>query len=203
LYTFGENAFGLDPAAGVAFDKQGNLFGTTTASNVYELTPAASGWIYNVLLTTADTITAGVLLDKDGNIFSAAQTGGPFEGGSVFEISAEGQTSDLYNFVDTGNSFYPGPSATLVRDGAGNLYGTTSAEGAYGYGTVFELSPNGDSGTYTYTDLHDFSGPDGYTPLAPLVLDKDGSIFGTTVNGGPSDVAGEYSYGVVFEITAN
>ena len=88
-------------------------------------------------------------------------------------------------------------------DAAGNLYGTTNQDGAYGLGTVFRLSPNGDSGTYTYTDLHDFSGPDGYSPLAPLVLDKHGNIFGTTYGGGPMLDATTYSFGVVFEITAN
>jgi len=203
LYAFGDNAIGINPTAGVVFDKQGNLYGTTMASDVYQLSPSASGWNYNVLLTTPDEIQAGVILDNAGDIFGVAETGGQFDGGSAFEISAGGQISDICNFPDYGDSYLPGPAASLVMDAAGNLYGTTNQDGAYGLGTVFRLSPNGDSGTYTYTDLHDFSGPDGYSPLAPLVLDKHGNIFGTTYGGGPMLDATTYSFGVVFEITAN
>jgi uncharacterized repeat protein (TIGR03803 family) len=82
------------------------------------------------------------------------------------------------------------PIAGAVRDAAGNLYGTTEYGGAFGYGTVFKLTPSG-----TETILHSFDlNADGAYPLARLVLYR-GNLYGTTVNGGA------YVDGTVFEVT--
>ena len=200
LYSFGANAVGENPTAGVIFDPQGNLYGTTTASNVYQLVPSASGWTYNIILETPDTITAGVIRDQGGNLFGGSSNGGSSEGGTVFEISPQGSgwsNGAIYTFLNTSaDSYYPGPAPTLLMDRSGNLYGTTVSDGIYGFGSVFELSPSAEvPGAYSYTDLHDFSGPDGQNPVAPLVIDSNGNIFGTTEFGGPT------GWGIVFEIT--
>jgi uncharacterized repeat protein (TIGR03803 family) len=80
-------------------------------------------------------------------------------------------------------------------DNAGNLYGTTAADGAYGKGSVFKLTRNSDSG-WTYTSLHDFTGgSDGANPYSSLVFDNNGNLYGTASAGGP------YHLGLVFEIT--
>ncbi len=80
-------------------------------------------------------------------------------------------------------------------DGAGNLYGTTFCDGANGVGNVFELTPSGNS--WTYTSLHDFTfGSDGELPNSNVVIDANGNLYGTTMQEG-----GELGYGVVWEIT--
>jgi uncharacterized repeat protein (TIGR03803 family) len=82
------------------------------------------------------------------------------------------------------------PDAGLVLDAVGNLYGTTNAGGAHGYGTVFKLSPTGRE-----TVLYSFmGGADGANPWASLILDKTGNLYGTTYGGGA------YGYGTVFEV---
>jgi uncharacterized repeat protein (TIGR03803 family) len=100
------------------------------------------------------------------------------------------------------------PSASLITDSAGNLYGTTAAGGgsincgarsphhATGCGTVFELTPQGD-GQWSYTILYAFQGSstDGATPYTPLVLDAAGNLYGTTYFGGASNL------GVIFELS--
>ncbi len=89
-------------------------------------------------------------------------------------------------------------------DAAGNLYGTTTADGAYGYGNVFKLTHS--NGSWTYTSLHDFTGgSDGANPYSTLVFDAQGNLYGTTDLGGltRADCSGVSTYqcGVVFEIT--
>jgi uncharacterized repeat protein (TIGR03803 family) len=85
------------------------------------------------------------------------------------------------------------PTAGLIADSAGNLYGTTSGGGTNHKGTVFALSPNG-----TETILHNFgSGNDGQTPLGSLIFDSFGNLYGTTSAGGT------YGNGMVFELSPN
>ena len=87
------------------------------------------------------------------------------------------------------------PSARMIRDGKGNVYGTTMLGGANNQGCVFELSPNSD-GTWTEAILYSFSGPDGSAPVASLVFDKAGNLYGTTAAGGVYD-----NGGVAFELS--
>jgi uncharacterized repeat protein (TIGR03803 family) len=86
------------------------------------------------------------------------------------------------------------PSAGLIADKNGNLYGTTYQGGANGAGTVFELTPSG--GGWSESLLWSFgSGADGQNPYAGLIMDKSGNLYGTTGTGGV------YSGGTVFELT--
>lgn len=108
-------------------------------------------------------------------------------------VCAAGTEKVLYSFtggVDGGNPSYSG----VVFDKAGNLYGTTSSGGLYGFGTVFELSPSGSG--WTETVLHDFAwGSDGAEPDFGVILDEAGNLYGTTWRGG--DNGG----GTVFELS--
>ncbi len=96
--------------------------------------------------------------------------------------------SVLYTF--TGGMDGANPFAGLMRDKAGNLYGTTLLGGASNAGTVFKLD-----GTGTETVLYTFTaGTDGALPYASLVMDKAGNLYGTTAG------YGAYGYGTVFKL---
>src|SRR5260370_40817818 len=80
------------------------------------------------------------------------------------------------------------PMGGLIRDAAGNLYGTTRDGGASSKGTVFKLSLQG--GVWKETVLYSFKGynyKDGSAPVAPLIFDKAGNLYGTTNTGGTAD----------------
>jgi len=98
--------------------------------------------------------------------------------------------TNLYSFKGTGGY---APAGAVIKDAAGNFYGTTNQGGAYGFGTVFELVNT--SGTYSEKVLYSFTNsPDGAYPYAGLIMDAAGDLFGTTPNGGSS------GYGIVFEL---
>jgi uncharacterized repeat protein (TIGR03803 family) len=104
----------------------------------------------------------------------------------------------LYNF--TGGADGGNPYAGLIRDAAGNLYGTAVDGsggcffGGQGCGTVFKLGPTGSE-----TTLYSFGGADGGDPVAALVQDAAGNLYGTTVNGGASGFC-RYGCGTVFKL---
>ena len=89
----------------------------------------------------------------------------------------------IYNF--TGGADGGSPSAGLVIDAAGNLYGTTSGGGPFGEGTVFKLTPSASG--WRFNRLYAFSGANGSGPDSTLVLGADGRLFGTTDGGGLGD----------------
>ena len=184
-------------------DKAGSPYGATYSGGrdshgtVFQLTPAMSGWTENILYafqggSDGGILIAGPILDQSGNLYGATAGYGSGGGGTVFELTPAtgGWTlNTLYSFAGTG-----GPTGTLVMDGAGNLYGTTYSDGAYGYGNVFELTPH--NGSWFYTDLHDFTGgSDGGNPNSNVVFDTSGNLYGTASTGGSQGV------GVVWEIT--
>ena len=115
--------------------------------------------------------------------------GGIISLGVVFKVTPSGVESVLHTF--TGGSDGAHPKGSLIADGKGNLYGTTSSGEGLGGGTVFRITTAG-----VLTVLHTFSGSDGYDPNAGLAMDAEGDLFGTTFSGGSSND------GVVFEISA-
>jgi uncharacterized repeat protein (TIGR03803 family) len=113
---------------------------------------------------------------------------------SLLALRAPAQEKILYNFGATSTDAM-NPAAGLIRDSAGNLYGTASYGGPYNCGAVFQLSPNGHGG-WTEKLLHAFiSGAlDGCAPYSTLLLDSHGNLYGTTTFGGPNSV------GTVFQL---
>jgi len=104
--------------------------------------------------------------------------------------------ADTYKILHefTGGADGSDPTAGLIFDAAGNLYGTAKYGGSWGQGTVFELTPNSD-GSWTETVLYNFSGgDDGGQPFAGVTFDRAGNLYGTTYTGGAGD-------GTVFELT--
>jgi uncharacterized repeat protein (TIGR03803 family) len=204
------NAYGY-PNSGPIFDPGGNLYGTTFIGgngqgSVYQLTPSGSGWLEQDLYafnagSDGGFPWAGLIFDPAGNLYGATTAGGPGQGGTVFELTRSGDSwtlTTLYSFKGPGSGrLVVGPVGSLVMDQTGSLYGTTFADGAYGFGAVFKLTPG--SGGWSYTALHDFTGgSDGGNPYSNLVLDANGNLYGAaSIGGGGPCLNG---CGVLFQI---
>lgn len=219
---------GAHPGTGaLAFDTEGNLYGTTEHGGhtncstgcgvVYELTHKPGGWRERILhyfrgsrKADGSTPYAGVTLDAAGNVYGTTYDGGTFDRGTVYQIDPSGLESIRYNF--TGQADGGGPLAAVVQDEAGNLYGTAAYGGdlscmnAYpiGCGTAFRLDASG-----TEAVLHTFAGypSDGNSPGTPLVRDKAGNLYGTAY-GGNSTACLDSNHepsgcGVVFRLKTN
>jgi uncharacterized repeat protein (TIGR03803 family) len=80
-----------------------------------------------------------LIQDAAGNLYGTTYYGGAYGRGTVFVVNKTGNEKVLYSFTGGGDG--AGPEAGLIQDAAGNLYGTATSGGAYGYGTVFVLKP--------------------------------------------------------------
>jgi uncharacterized repeat protein (TIGR03803 family) len=148
---------------------------------------------------------AGVIFDAAGNLYGTTYFGGDFSScqlgcGVVFELTstADGEWMErvLHTFNSNGGDGI-GPSASLIFDADGNLYGAALLAGAYGCGAVFKLSPTA-SGRWAENVLHNFknNSGDGCYPWTNLIFDAAGNLYGTTETGGD----GNGGDGVAFEI---
>jgi uncharacterized repeat protein (TIGR03803 family) len=189
LHRFTGGMDGASPAGDLLRDESGNLYGTAAfggSSNfgvVYKLTPQGKLIVLHSFLGDPDGVRplAGLIRDASGNMYGTTYYGGSGGWGAVFEISSAGTESVLYSFcshTECGSASNEGtfPEGALVRDAAGNLYGTASGGGAIGQGTVFKIDPSGNE-TPLYTFL---SGADGGVPTAGLLLGENGILYGTT-----------------------
>ncbi len=215
LYTFHGTTDGLEPNGGLVLDSSGNIYGTTYRSGNKG---TGSGLVFKVSSSGSQTVlhqfgtgkgdgrmpTSGLLMDSKGNLYGTTSEGGADGNygpglnctnrcGTVYEITAAGQEKVLYAFKGSQYSDGAAPFASLIMDKQGNLYGTTYAGGAYGFGTIFKLTPSGQE-----TVLYSFVGlPDAGNPVGRLLMDSQGNLFGTTSYGGTFD------YGAVFELSAS
>ncbi len=212
IHTFTGQADGEHPTAGVILDQAGNLYGpaegdpnTGNSGLIFQFTPSGGGWTENVLYqfygsAQGEYPAGGLIFDAAGNLIGTTLAGGSYGGGTVFQLSPSGNYwnfNTLYNFALGGGD--EGPTAALIMDRAGNLYGATASDGAYGYGAVFELSPV--EGGWSYRSLHDFTdGSDGGVPLN-VVMDASGNLYGDTYFGGNRGCDVGDGCGVIFEIT--
>jgi len=190
-------------SSGVIFDTAGYLYVTTStgpggAGILYRLDQAGNDTHLYQFIGQADGAdpTGGLIVDTAGNLYGTAAYGGAAAGtagsGVVFKVDPSGNETVLYTF--TGGADGGVPLGGVVMDSAGNLYGTTEyggvAAGTAGFGVVFKLDPSGNE-----TVLHSFTGgEDGGFPLAGVVLDPPGNLYGTTYQGGASN------QGVVFQV---
>ena len=107
-------------------------------------------------------------------------------------------TQLIYSFAGDEDGEYT--DSDLVIDSAGNLYGTTVLGGDFSSGSVFQLSPSGN--TWTHTVLYSFTGlSDGGQPYKGVTLDAQGNIYGTAVIGGKFGACPEDGCGVVYKLT--
>ena len=190
---------GSRPNGDLFVDSSGNLFGTTSAQGangdgtVFEVAAGSQiiTTLYSFTATTGSSAAGGLTEDSSGDLFGTTYQGGASNDGTVFEIAAGTHAfSTVVTFAGATNG--AGPSGTLLVDGSGNVFGTTSAGGASNDGTVFEIA----AGTHNLTTLVTFNGSNGQSPEVGLIEDASGNLFGTTYQGGVS------KDGTVFEIAA-
>jgi len=228
LYSFTGAADGWSPLGALVEDSLGNLYGTTLHGGavgpgvVFKLEPNGNETVLHSFSggsTDGAIPAAAVILDESGNIYGTTSSGGTLNCttggfntplrtigcGTVFKLDSTAPESILYSFL--GGNSGPGaafPSSRLVRETAGNFYGTTFAGGDAANvggrcyvipmnppqpnvdifcGTVFKVDATG-----TATVLHNFAGQkDGASPRGDLVLDAAGNLYGTTYYGGTGD----------------
>jgi uncharacterized repeat protein (TIGR03803 family) len=195
---------GAEPWGGLVMDANGNLYGTTNAGG------KVGGGVAFKLVGKKETVlhsftgrkdgsylTSGLLMDAMGNLYGTDVFGGdincdyPNGCGVVFKLTGK-QLTVLYSFKGPPDG--ASPVAGLLMDPEGNLYGTTADGGnSYNLGTVFEVSRRGKERV-----LYRFGPPlhhAGFRPQSRVILDAEGSLYGTTLEGG------RYDSGIVFEIS--
>ncbi len=205
LYSFTGVSDGKIPS-GLLADASGTLYGTTQTGGasgfgtVFSLPPSGQMTVLHDFRGGADgaapSLRASLIRDSAGNLYGTTILGGASNHGTVFEITAGGSEKILYSF--TGPTDGANPQAGLVQDAKGNFYGTTLAGGAFGAGTVFKLTQAGkEQVLYSFT-----GGADGAAPVAPLVLDALGNLYGSaSLGGGFYKHCPQRGCGVIFKIT--
>ena len=199
LHTFhGSN--GAIPWTQLTRDAVGDFYGTTSeggegvcsnygCGTVFKLDKNGKQvWLHSFNGKNGRQPMAGLLRDAAGNLYGTTVEGGDMtcfsQGcGTVFKLDTTGKETVLHKF--SGSPDGEMPEALLVKDAAGDLYGTTYSGGASGgYGTVFKLDKAGKE-----TILHSFAGPpdgggDGAYSYAGVIRDSAGNLYGDTFGGG-------------------
>jgi uncharacterized repeat protein (TIGR03803 family) len=216
---------GQFPVAGLIMDGFGNLYGTTQFGGstgcvngsahgcgiVFKLAPDGTETVLHSFTggTDGQSPHAGLIEDRSGNVYGTTQFGGGTSCvngsangcGTVFKLAPDGTETVLHSFCSQTNcADGQFPVAGLSMDGAGNLYGTTSYGGANGDGTVFSINPTtGDESiVYSFCSKVIYGKcADGAGPVAGLIMDSAGNLYGTTWAGGA------YRAGTVFKIAPN
>jgi uncharacterized repeat protein (TIGR03803 family) len=201
LHSFSGWEGGVSYLSPFTLGPDGNLYGVTTAGGsssagvVFKISPKGK---YTVLYSFTGGpdgyyATGSLAVDSSDNVYGATYSGGS-SSGVAYEVAETGEFSVLHTFSTDcspscgGGGTYGGG---LIQDDAGNLYGTTAADG-YGAGTVFMIDVD-----KKFHNLHSFTGGDGSAPYAPVIRDANGDLYGTTSSGG------EFEQGIVFELSPN
>jgi uncharacterized repeat protein (TIGR03803 family) len=199
---------GANPYGGLLRNAANGFYGTTSAGGasnmgtVFKVATAGLKLLHSFTGPPGDGAFpyAGLIADSSGNFYGTTSAGGAYNNGAVFKISAAGTETLLYSF--TGGPDGGTPYGSLLRDSAGNLYGTASTGGTTtgncfpsGCGVVFVVTP-----ADTQHVLYSFAGSpdDGAFPYSALVPDAAGNLYGTTYNGGNGPCTN--GCGAVFEV---
>jgi uncharacterized repeat protein (TIGR03803 family) len=218
LYSFcadGECLDGDEPLGGVVQDSNGDFYGTTVlygvnnAGVIFSLTEAGvettlHTFCSDALCADGKFPTGGLIQATDGNLYGTTSGGGEYGVGTVFKMTARGKLTRLYSFCaqpQPNCSDGKEPSGRLIQASDGNFYGTTAMGGAFGWGTIFKITPEG-----VLTTLYSFcaqtSCTDGAGPFTGLIQATDENFYGTTPWGGNGLASGcIYFCGTVFEMT--
>jgi uncharacterized repeat protein (TIGR03803 family) len=192
---------GASPNAGLIQGMDGNFYGTTFSGGpggngtIFQMTP--SGVLTKLVSfnnTNGAGPRAGLVQAMNGNLYGTTYNGGSNNFGTVFQATTNGALTTLVTFDFTHNGAFP--IAGLIQGQDGNFYGTTAIGGTNSGGTVFQVMTNG---TLTTLVSFGFAGNAANSPYAGLVQDSDGSLYGTTYQGGTVGSG----YGTIFELTTN
>jgi uncharacterized repeat protein (TIGR03803 family) len=209
LHYFTGGTDGGAPAAALTQANDGYLYGTTTQGGAI-----GKGTVFQVVangtITTLFSFSGGLdgstswsrlIQAGDGKLYGTTMQGGGQGAGTIFQITTAGVLTTLYNFGSNPSGTDGGfPYSGLVVANNGSLYGTTAHGGFNGNGTVYEISTGGGySSLYSFSALNNYTNADGCQPWASLMQASDGTLYGTTVQGGAST----FNYGTVFRITTS
>ena len=198
---------GASSSAALIQAKDGNFYGTTSAGGAYtNLSVLGNGTVFK--LETNGTLTtlvsfdgtngaapeAGLVQGADGSFYGTTYNGGSNNAGTIFQFTTNGALTTLVTLAfGDGTGAYP--KAGLIQGQDGNFYGTTAISGTNGYGTAFQVMTN--QTLITTLVSFNISGNVGAFPCAGLVQANDGSLYGTTYQGGTN------GYGTIFKLTTN
>jgi uncharacterized repeat protein (TIGR03803 family) len=218
LHSFNNNGKdGYGPGGSLILDATGNLYGTTSFGGphnsgiVFELMPKSGGWAEKPLHAFQDNGKdgyypfSGLIFDTAGDLYGTTNSGGAYGYGTAFELVpiAGGRWTESIPHSFNINTDGCCLTSNLIFNASGSLYGT-AMRGAYGYGTVFELTPAG-GGSWSETTLYNFNiGTDGRNPLGGVIFDVAGNLYGTTADGGTGSCSASGAFGgcgTVFELT--
>jgi uncharacterized repeat protein (TIGR03803 family) len=203
LHSFtGGTTDGCYPYGGLLRDQAGNLYGTTLEGGGTGCYGEGCGVVFKLDTTGTETVLhsfagypsdgalpdfTSLLMDQKGNVYGVTSEGGSSSVcslgcGVVFKLSKAGTETVLHSFTGGAEGCFV--FGTPAMDKSGNIYGTTDACGSsgYGYGVVWKVSKKG-----TETVLHAFAGSDGTYPIAGVILDAKGNLYGDTEGGGSND----------------
>lgn len=210
LYMFDDPQAGSTPLGGLLLGSDGILYGTSSTAgayglgNVFSLSGPGLSTFSVVHAFDADIHFNGdgpptdetLVSDADGNLYGTTK-GGSFGRSTptVFQLRQDHNTGkwvEIVLFRFSGSMFQGTVPTGLSIDSSGNLYGAAYSGGQYGYGVVYELSPDG-RGNWTFQVIYSFmNSPDGAYPFSTPVFDAAGNLYGTTAYGGTSNVGTVY-----------
>jgi uncharacterized repeat protein (TIGR03803 family) len=221
LYRFAGGEDGANPVAVLIRDTAGNLYGTTrgngsipAVSTLFKVDPHGHETVlYHFNGFSACCEDSPLVLDAAGNLYGNSPYGGEFNCGvlglrcgTVYKVTQAGKFTVLHNFAGKDGTQ---PEGGLVRDAAGNLYGSTyfggdlnchspaGGQNPPGCGVIFRLSKSG-----KFTVFHRFTGhADGSTPLG-LIQDPDGNLYGLSGSGGDLACNVPVGCGTIFRVDA-
>lgn len=189
LYSFTNTADGAFPWAPPIQAPDGNIYGATfngvSPGRAYQINPTTGA--FKVIAVLPSQTVAPFILGTDGNLYGTTQVGGAFNRGTVFRLSTKGVLKIIHSFSTSGTDG-TGPLGPVLQAADGKLYGTTSAGGTFGLGTVFVMSTSGGG----YKVLHNFQNSggvlEGSNPTAGVVQGSDGFLYSVAVLGGANSL---------------
>ncbi len=199
LHSFTAKTDGATPLSLVQ-DATGNLYGTAQSygtggcGTVFRLDRTGKLTVLHAFTGSSDgCLPNNLIRDAQGNLYGTTEYGGPTNVGTVFKVDTTGKETVIYSFTGgvLGGKGGASPLGGIIRDAAGNLYGTTYGGGPDNFGTVYKLDAAGNE-----TVLHAFTGAniDGEYPWGALAQDSAGNLYGTT------EIGGTANSGTIFKV---
>jgi uncharacterized repeat protein (TIGR03803 family) len=211
LYSFAReksahltNADGATPSYALVLGTNGNFYGTAVAGGtngygtVFQITHQGKMTVFYSFSNSVDGAAprASLLQFTNGILYGTTTSGGSNGYGTVFAVTAAGKVTPIYSFTNGLDGATP--EAALIKGNDGKLYGTCTAGGTNGTGTIFRITTNGIlTSLYSFTaqaSTYPYYNNDGASPRT-LVPGADGNFYGVAYDGGQN------GSGTVFQFT--